>query len=606
MAFRRRLRETRQIVRVNGRSIVLFEAAYRLLALPLLLRMADALMRFSLHASGYSYVTVNNLVSFLGEPAAIASLCMAVAVLLLCAALEAGCLVTAFQAAAESRRLSVLAIFQGGLSKTAAEVRRGGWPWFLIAAVHSFLIHLFLLYRLLCHVRPLKFILTAMMSERWGWLIPACVVALFIAIAVPTAFVGFGCMVEQRSFKGSLKRSLELLRGNYVHTALVLSLSNVFVLAAAVLLYMAAIVLTAVFAVHFLDQRIELALLLAARDRIEFVLIFAAGIALSAVHYGALTVLYGYARGKQEEKAPGAPDCSGKEPAHGRLLTRRNALGLLSVLTAVSAVCVADAVRNGGAGGDWLSEVEITAHRGSSSSAPENTIPALEAAIEELADFAEIDVQETADGELIVFHDRTLKRMAGDARAVASMTLSELSRVDVGLRFSQEFEGTAIPTLSEALEAARGRLKLNIELKNLGAASNLPEKAAACIRESGLSRQCVVTSTSLDYLRRIKSAAPEIYTGYIASAAYGAYYQDEAVDFVSLLSSSVSRRLVETVHECGKEVHVWTVNRKSELERVKLLGVDNVITDNPILARETLYAEENAEHLLERLREMIR
>lgn len=223
-----------------------------------------------------------------------------------------------------------------------------------------------------------------------------------------------------------------------------------------------------------------------------------------------------------------------------------------------------------------------------------------------MADFAEIDVQETADGELIVFHDRTLKRMAGDARAVASMTLSELSRVDVGLRFSQEFEGTAIPTLSEALEAARGRLKLNIELKNLGAASDLPEKAAACIRESGLSRQCVVTSTSLDYLRRIKSAAPEIHTGYIASAAYGAYYQDEAVDFVSLLSSSVSRRLVETVHECGKEVHVWTVNRKSELERVKLLGVDNVITDNPILARETLYAEENAEHLLERLREMIR
>ena len=55
MAFKRRLRETGQIVRVNGRSIVLFEAAYRLLALPLFLRIADALMRFSLNASGYSY-----------------------------------------------------------------------------------------------------------------------------------------------------------------------------------------------------------------------------------------------------------------------------------------------------------------------------------------------------------------------------------------------------------------------------------------------------------------------------------------------------------------------------------------------------------------------
>lgn len=606
MAFRGRLRETGQIIRLNGRSIVFFEAAYRLLALPLLLRMADALMRFSLRASGYSYVTVNNLGSFLREPAAIASLCTVIAVLLLGVMLEAGCLVAAFQAAAESRRLGVLSVLLGGLSKTAAEVRRGSWPWFLIAAIHSFLIHLFLLYRLLCHVRPLRFILTALMSERWGWLIPACMVALFIVIALPTAFVGFGCMVEGRSFKASLRRSLELLKGNYVHTALVLSLCNVLVLAAAVLFYLAAIVLTAVFAVRFLDQRIELALLLAARDRIELILIFAAGIALSAVHYGALTALYVYVRRKQEGRVPCVQDFGGQEAAYGRLLTRRNALGLLSLLTAVSAVCVADAVRNGGAGGDLLSEIQITAHRGSSFSAPENTLPALEAAIEELADYAEIDVQETADGELIVFHDRTLRRMAGDARAIASMTLTELSQVDVGLRFSREYEGTPIPTLTEALEAARGRLKLNIELKNLGAASDLPEKAASCIRESGLSRQCVVTSTSLDYLRRVKRAVPELYTGYIASAAYGAYYQDEAVDFVSLLSSSVSRRLVEAVHECGKEVHVWTVNRKSELERVKLLGVDNVITDDPILARETLYAEENAEHLLERLREMIR
>ncbi len=606
MAFKRRLRETGQIVRVNGRSIVLFEAAYRLLALPLFLRIADALMRFSLNASGYSYVTVNNLGSFLAKPATIASLCTAAALLLLGVMLEAGCLVTAFQAAARARRMSALSIFLGGLSKTAEEVRRGSWPWFLVAAVHSCLIHLFLLYRLLCHVKPVRFILTALMSERWGWPAAACVTALFAATALPTAFVGFGCMVERRSFKGSLRRSLELLRGNYVQTELVLSLCNVLVIAAAVFLYLSAVVLTAVFAVRFLDQRMELALLLEARDRIEFVLIFAAGIALSAVHYGALTVLYVYFGGKQEGSAFGAADSAGPRTARGRLLTRRNVLALLSLLTALSAVSVADAARNGGVGEDWLSEVQITAHRGSSSSAPENTLPALEAAIEEMADFAEIDVQETLDGHLILFHDRTLERMAGDSRAVASMTFEELSQVDVGSWFSQEYAGTAIPTLSEALETARGRLKLNIELKNLGAASDLPEKAAACIQKSGLSRQCVVTSTSLDYLRRVKSAAPELYTGYIASAAYGAYYQDEAVDFVSLLSGSVSRRLVEAVHESGKEVHVWTVNRKSELERVRLLGVDNVITDDPILARETLYAEENAEHLLERLREMIR
>ncbi len=70
------------------------------------------------------------------------------------------------------------------------------------------------------------------------------------------------------------------------------------------------------------------------------------------------------------------------------------------------------------------------------------------------------------------------------------------------------------------------------------------------------------------------------------------------IDFISLISSSANRKLVERVHACGKEVHVWTVNKKSELERMKMIGVDNIITDRPILAREVILGEENAENLL--------
>ena len=114
--------------------------------------------------------------------------------------------------------------------------------------------------------------------------------------------------------------------------------------------------------------------------------------------------------------------------------------------------------------------------------------------------------------------------------------------------------------------------------------------------------QCVVTSVRFSYLARIKELDPEIRTGYIISAAYGDYYSSDDIDFISLRSSFVSERLVEAAHEKGKAVHAWTVNSKSEMERMKMLGVDNIITDYPVIAREILYREAATESLLEYLR----
>ena len=91
--------------------------------------------------------------------------------------------------------------------------------------------------------------------------------------------------------------------------------------------------------------------------------------------------------------------------------------------------------------------------------------------------------------------------------------------------------------------------------------------------------QCVITSVKLGYLERVKEMAPELRTGYILAAAYGTYYDNEYIDFISIRSSFVGRKLVEAAHEKGKAVHVWTVNSKTEIEQMKLLGVDNIITD---------------------------
>ena len=105
------------------------------------------------------------------------------------------------------------------------------------------------------------------------------------------------------------------------------------------------------------------------------------------------------------------------------------------------------------------------------------------------------------------------------------LTLEELLKLDVGSSFSAEYAGEKIPLLSEVMEYAKGKINLNLELKNIGKDTDMPEKTAALIREMEMEEQCVITSTSMEYLKRVKEAAPDIRTGYIIAAAYGNYFE---------------------------------------------------------------------------------
>ena len=153
---------------------------------------------------------------------------------------------------------------------------------------------------------------------------------------------------------------------------------------------------------------------------------------------------------------------------------------------------------------------------------------------------------------------------------------------------------------------AKGRIQLNIELKNEGTDTDLPEAVAEMIREYDMTEQCVVTSLNLNYLKRIKAVNPDILTGYIISAAYGNFYSEEEVDFISIRSSLVDSRMLDRVHEYGKTVHVWTVNSKAELERMKLLRVDNIITDVPVLAKEVIYGDIDEGSVLDYMKLLLR
>ena len=225
-------------------------------------------------------------------------------------------------------------------------------------------------------------------------------------------------------------------------------------------------------------------------------------------------------------------------------------------------------------------QVQVTAHRGSSRTAPENSISAVRQAIEDGANFAEIDVQETRDGVIVVIHDTDLKRVTGLGKKIWEVTYDEIKTLDAGSWFSPRFAGERIPTLQQMLDLAGGKIKLNIELKFNGHDQRLAERVVDIVEKNRFESRAVITSLDYGGLKRVKQLNERIPVGHIVSASIGDITRLET-DFLSLQASLATPKLIDAARQQDLGIHVWTVNNPKTMVTMISRGVDNIITDEP-------------------------
>ena len=238
---------------------------------------------------------------------------------------------------------------------------------------------------------------------------------------------------------------------------------------------------------------------------------------------------------------------------------------------------------------EYIRTMEVTAHRGASALYPENTMAAFRGAKELGADWIELDVQQTKDKKLIVLHDTNLKRTTGLNKNTWEATYEEIQKLDAGSFFSQEFKGEKIPTLEEVIEFAKeNNIKLNIELKPTGFESDFEKSVVDVINKYDFAQNCVITSQVYKVLKNVKEYNKDVKTVYVMSLAYGNITKLLVADHFSIEASSVNKSLVKRVHNAGKELYVWTVNTEENMQKMINLKVDNIITDNITLAKDTI------------------
>jgi glycerophosphoryl diester phosphodiesterase len=170
--------------------------------------------------------------------------------------------------------------------------------------------------------------------------------------------------------------------------------------------------------------------------------------------------------------------------------------------------------------------------------------------------------------------------MAGDPRKVRDLTLVEIQALDIGSRSGPQHAGERVPTLAEVIDYARGRFRINVELKYNVPDPGLAPAVVALLREQDFIDDVVITSLDLAALRQVKGIEPRLVTGLIVTAAVGNVLRVDA-DFVSLNSARATARLVAQARAAGKQVHVWTVNEPEVMLRMIERDVDNIITDDP-------------------------
>ncbi len=227
----------------------------------------------------------------------------------------------------------------------------------------------------------------------------------------------------------------------------------------------------------------------------------------------------------------------------------------------------------------------IGAHRGASARAPENTLAAFRAALEDGAEMVELDVHLSADGFLPVLHDARTDRTTGLPGAVRDLTMAELHRRDAGRLKGQQWVGEGIPELGEVFELARGRLLVNVEVK--GGLAVVPVLAQR-VAEHGMEEQVVVSSFDPQVVSAA-SALPQFPLTGLLLEDPGADPVVAAAEVGAMLlhveHTYLSAELVDAVHRSGRGVVAWTVNAPAEMRRLAALGVDAILSDDPRLLR---------------------
>jgi glycerophosphoryl diester phosphodiesterase len=236
--------------------------------------------------------------------------------------------------------------------------------------------------------------------------------------------------------------------------------------------------------------------------------------------------------------------------------------------------------------------VQVLAHRGASAYAPENTLAAFRLAIEQQADWLEMDVQQTKDGQLVVFHDLRIERTTNGSGALRELTLEQVRALDAGAWFDPRFAGERVPTFEEVVALAQQHnVRIFPEVKDPRLYPGIEERVAAVISAYGYEESTIVQSFDMASLERLHQLSPHLKLAALYTVAMPLRGDPPAgVTVVGPPWEMVvaDPTLVRDAHANGRQLVVWSVDSIAAVRPLLDARVDGIITNRPDAVRAVL------------------
>ncbi|ATO50586.1 glycerophosphodiester phosphodiesterase [Brevibacillus laterosporus] len=558
-------------------NILLFEIMYRLFTIIIVIPFLSVVLKNLIQQSGYTYAANENLLYFfLTEYGILASvLLMIFSVLIIF--YEFAVLILLIYYAGKEQKVHLRFVLRKALSP--------------LQALFTFSLPVFALYLLL--LRPLmklgvsstllptlaipNFITGELFKMEYGVYLYIGVLLLVFCINIRWMFALPIIVLEEKSFWRAAKKSGEIVKKNLGRIVIV----ALFTIAGLFLLFLS------VDGVSELLYRLSTSTsnsYLAALGAIAYThLIYIFAIFLTPLMLSIMTWFYIRKAGEEEIRVMDDPHvCPDKHPT---FVKRHKYKLLISYMAIVSVVIIA--VVNFLYVFPAFEHKPITmAHRGATEKGVENTLEAIQGAIDAHADYAEIDILQTKDKQLVVIHDINLSRLAGINKHVYEMTLAELREVTL----QQGRYSGKISTLDEVIKFAKNKIKLNIEVKLHGyeQEKDVITSLLRILKENKFETECVIQSLHDTVVYNVKRTNPNLQVGFVLFANRTGL-KDLPGDFFVMEEYMLNKSVLKEAKSLNKAVYVWTANSYESIYTFLKMGVDGVITDYPEYVHEAIW-----------------
>ncbi len=585
------LKDVRKMLFFNFKTLVIFELFFKIVSLiifsPLFMFIFNGIMKLS----GFNYLTFENIFNFLLNPITIIMMIFFLLLLTVYTIFDISTIIIILDASRQEKKIMVKDAVRISWQKSVKVFKLKNLSLaFLVLFLIPFL-NIGLATGFVSSIKIPEFIMDFIMARKDLTFLFILVSLLLMTLLLRWIYSLHYYILEDCDFKTARIKSENLSRHHHIKDISKIILSEFGLLLLYLLFILGGIILIIV--INYLVKKLGLlnSFLITIIWLFIAVSLIIYTLFSTPISYACISWLYYSHKKQKEEKIKHIQMNDIKEIKNSNKIWTTIKISIVIVTVILGTIFTKNVINgNYNLNIEYVKKMEVTAHRGASVLYPENTMSAFVGAKNLGADWIELDVQQTKDGKIIVMHDINLKRTAGLNKNTWEVTYEEIKNVDVGSFKDEAFKDEKIPLLEDVIKWAKeNNMKLNIELKPTGNETNFEASVIDIIKRYAYEDYCVITSQVYSVLENVKKYDESVTTVYVMSLAYGEITSLDKADNFSIESTSITKTLVASIHNEGKELYAWTVNSEENINKMIDLNVDNIITDDISLAKELVY-----------------